>query len=56
MTWFLFSLTSIITSEQLLTYSATTWNKYKLYVIILVLPVETYTKMYHQYYMYWGTM
>ena len=51
MTWFLFSLTCIITLEQLLSYSAPTCNKYKLHRIILVQAVETYTNMYHQYYM-----
>ena len=52
MTWFLFSLTPIITSEQLLRYSATTCEKYKVHGIKLVLPVETYTNMYHLYNMY----
>jgi hypothetical protein len=52
MTWFLFSLTCIITSEQLLSYSATTCYKYKTLGIKLVRAVETYTNMYHQYYMY----
>ena len=51
MTWFLYSLTCIMTLEQLLSYSAPTCNKCKLHRIILVQAVETYTNMYHQYYM-----
>lgn len=47
MTWFLFSLTWINTSEQLLSYPATTCDKYKMLSIKLVQPVQTYTSMYN---------